>query len=178
MFFHQAWAVHIQQLRACTGGGGGGLALHWQQPAGTQSGLCTEWKLCVQLHVLDGAGESRQPGSCHAFLGERWLSDCRVLWFCLLLCLCNRRSRDSLVVRVPESWLKGPWVQVTAGAAGGFSSPWSNFCADLFQYLFYTCVKAVAPERSWSFCQKCMWQVTAKHTYSLHDYVAWNEVTL
>ena len=37
----------------------------------------------------------------------------------------------------------------------------------LFQYPFYPCVTAVACKRSWSFCQKCRWQVTAKHAYTL-----------
>ena len=44
-----------------------------------------------------------------------------------------------------------------------------NFlCWLLFRYLFHPCVTAVAHKRSWSFCQKCRWQVTAKHAYTLH----------
>ena len=37
---------------------------------------------------------------------------------------------DSSVVRAPDSWLKGPRVQIPVGAAGEFSSPGSTFCAD------------------------------------------------
>ena len=37
----------------------------------------------------------------------------------------------------------------------------------LFQYTFHIRVIAVACKRSWSFCQKCRWQVTAKHTCAL-----------
>ena len=40
-------------------------------------------------------------------------------------------------------------------------------CWLLFWYLFHPCVTAVAHKRSWSFCQKCRWQVTAKHKYTL-----------
>ena len=40
-------------------------------------------------------------------------------------------------------------------------------CWLLVRYLFHPCVTAVAHKRSWSFCQKCRWQVTAKHTYTL-----------
>ena len=44
-----------------------------------------------------------------------------------------------------------------------------NFlCWLLCQYLFHPCVTAVAGKRSWSFCQKCRWQVAAKHTCTLH----------
>ena len=54
------------------------------------------------------------------------------------------------------------------GRSGGrFSSPGSTFCADLFRYPFHPRVTPVARKRSWSFCQKCRWQVTAKHTYTL-----------
>ena len=37
----------------------------------------------------------------------------------------------------------------------------------LFPYPFHPRVNAVARKRSRSFCQKCRWQVTAKHTYTL-----------
>ena len=37
----------------------------------------------------------------------------------------------------------------------------------LFQYLFHPCVTAVACKISRSFCQKCRWQVTTKHAYTL-----------
>ena len=43
-----------------------------------------------------------------------------------------------------------------------------NFlCWLLFRYPFHPRVTAVARKRSWSFCQKCRWQVTAKHAYTL-----------
>ena len=37
----------------------------------------------------------------------------------------------------------------------------------VFLYLFHPPVTAVVCQRSRSFCQKCRWQVTAKHTYTL-----------
>ena len=44
-----------------------------------------------------------------------------------------------------------------------------NFlCRLLFRYPFHPRVTTAACKRSWSFCQKCRWQVTAKHTYILH----------
>ena len=43
-----------------------------------------------------------------------------------------------------------------------------NFlCWLLFRYPFHPCVTAVARKRPRSFCQKCRWQVTAKHAYTL-----------
>ena len=48
-------------------------------------------------------------------------------------------------------------------------SPGSTICADsvLFRYPFHPRVTAVARKRSQSFCQKCRWQVTVKHAYTL-----------
>ena len=40
-------------------------------------------------------------------------------------------------------------------------------CWLLFRYPFHPSVTAVARKRSRSFCQKCRWQVTAKHAYTL-----------
>ena len=40
-------------------------------------------------------------------------------------------------------------------------------CWLLFRYPFHPRVTAVARKRSWSLCQKCRWQVTAKHAYTL-----------
>ena len=40
-------------------------------------------------------------------------------------------------------------------------------CWLLFRYPFYPRVTAVARKKSRSFCQKCRWQVTAKHAYTL-----------
>ena len=57
--------------------------------------------------------------------------------------------------------IKRSSVQTPAGVVGEFSSPKSTFCAD-------SRVAAVACKRSQSFCQKCRWQVTAEHTYTLH----------
>ena len=44
-------------------------------------------------------------------------------------------------------------------------------------YPFHPRGTAVARKRSRSFCQKCRWQVTAKHAYTLRRYVALHEVT-
>ena len=40
-------------------------------------------------------------------------------------------------------------------------------CWLLFWYPFHPCVTTVARKRSRSFCQKCRWQVTAKHAHTL-----------
>ena len=49
----------------------------------------------------------------------------------------------------------------------------------LFRYPFHPRVTTVARKRSRSFCQKCRWQVIAKHAYTLRilTYVALHEVT-
>ena len=81
------------------------------------------------------------------------------------------------------------WVNLWAGIAQwlehwtwdwkvvGLNPCWSSgriffsrvdfLCWLLFQYLFHPHVTTVARKRSQSFCQKCRWQVTAKHAYTL-----------
>ena len=59
-------------------------------------------------------------------------------------------------------------VRIPAGTAGEFSSPGSTFCADSYSGIRSTPrVTTVARKKSRSFCQKCRWQVTAKHAYTL-----------
>ena len=57
-----------------------------------------------------------------------------------------------------------------SGAAGEFSSsPGSTFCADSLRYPFYPRVTAAVARKISRrlFCQKCRWQGTAKHAYTL-----------
>ena len=44
----------------------------------------------------------------------------------------KKKSRDSSMVRAPDSWLKRSRVRIPAGTAGEFSSPGSTFCADSY----------------------------------------------
>ena len=55
------------------------------------------------------------------------------------------------------------------GRSGGriFFSRANFLCWLLFRYPFHPRVTTVARKRSRSFCQKCRWQVTAKHAYTL-----------
>ena len=63
---------------------------------------------------------------------------------------------------------------------------WENFLLQgqlsvlLFWYSFHPCVTTVACKRSWSFCRKCRWQVTAKHTYTLRMWLCmeWHSAEL
>ena len=69
----------------------------------------------------------------------------------------ERRTRDR---KVPGS---------SPGRSGGriFFSRVNFLCRLLFLYPFHPRVTAVARKRSRSVCQKCRWQVTARHTYTL-----------
>ena len=57
-------------------------------------------------------------------------------------------------------------VRVPAGAAGEFSSE-LILCADFYPVSFPRRVTAVARKRPRSFRQKCGWQVTPKHAYTI-----------
>ena len=47
-------------------------------------------------------------------------------------------------------------------------------CWLLFRYPFQPRVTTVARKKSQSFCQKCRWQVTAKHAYTLRMWILLN----
>ena len=69
----------------------------------------------------------------------------------------EHRTRDRKVAGSNPCW------------SGGriFFSRVNFLCWLLFLYPFHPHVTAVARKRSWSFCQKCRWQVTAKHACTL-----------
>ena len=69
----------------------------------------------------------------------------------------ERRTRDWKVAGSNPCW------------SGGriFFSRVDFLCWLLFRYPFHPRVTAVARKRSRPFCQKCRWQVTAKHPYTL-----------
>ena len=76
----------------------------------------------------------------------------------------ERRTRDR---KVPGS---------SPGRSGGrsFFSRVNFLCWLLFRYPSHPRVTAVARKRSWSFCQKCRWQVTAKHTLPMLLWMKWH----
>ena len=59
------------------------------------------------------------------------------------------------------------WQNVSQQLLLLFSSPDQLSVLTLFRYPFHLHVAAVARKRSQSFCQKCRWQVTAKHAYTV-----------
>ena len=99
------------------------------------------------------------------------------------------RGRPPRLSHSSELWGLGTNETVEAGIAqwlerrtrdwkvAGSNACWSGgrilfsridfLCWLLFRYPFHPRVTAVARKRSRSFCQKCRWQVTAKHAYIL-----------
>ena len=51
-------------------------------------------------------------------------------------------------------------------------------CWLLFRYPFHPRVTTVARKKSRSFCQKCRWQVTAKHAYTLRMLILLNRASV
>ena len=75
---------------------------------------------------------------------------------------------DSSVVRAPDSWLEGRGFESLLERRENFFLSRVDFlCWLLFRYPFHPRITTVARKRSRSFCQKCRWQVTAKHAYTL-----------
>ena len=81
-------------------------------------------------------------------------------------CLFNR-SWDSLLARVQDSLSKGCEFKSRLGQQENFLIP-SQLCVlTVIQCPFHPQVTTVAHKWLWSFCQKCTWQVTPKHAYTL-----------
>ena len=72
-------------------------------------------------------------------------------------------NRDISVVTALDSWLKGFRFKTLQEQQKNFLFLGQLLCWLLFWYPLHPCVTAVACNRSWSFFQKCSWQVTAKH---------------
>ena len=132
-------------------------------------------KSCRKVHLLHDLSPLRQQ-HYHLSLLFLWcvcvcvnvsVGACTCLWVraCVFLCMwgagivqwLERQSRD---------WKVAGSNPCRSGGRIFFSGV--NFlCWLLFQYPFHPRVTAVARKRSRSFCQKCRWQVTAKHAYTL-----------
>ena len=103
---------------------------------------------------------TRMPGESY----RRRLGLC-----CYELCDVCRALMNSLVCWFTISTIQAFTVTRTwsTGSVGlvidSFFSRVDFLCWLLFRYPFHTRVTAVACKRSRSFCQKCRWQVTAKH---------------
>ena len=76
-------------------------------------------------------------------------------------------SGNNSVVRALDLWSKGYSSNPCRGGGRMFFTRVDFLCWLFFQYLFHPCVTAVACKRPQSICQKCMWQVAAKHTCTL-----------
>ena len=90
---------------------------------------------------------------------------------CVHMSLC--RQMDTVVHQGDEAegeartdrWMLN--VHVCAAQSWLWRRKFSQLCVlTLILCPFHPCVTAVARKRLWSFCQKCRWQVTAKHAYT------------
>ena len=79
----------------------------------------------------------------------------------------ERRTRDWKVAGSNPCWNGGRI----------FFSKVDFLCWLLFRYPFQPRVTTVARKKSRSFCQKCRWQVTAKHAYTLRMWLLLNRAS-
>ena len=82
----------------------------------------------------------------------------------------NLQLRGAGIAQWLELWTRDRKVAGSNPCWGGgriFFSRVNFLCWLLFRYPFHPHVTAVARKRPRSSCQKCRWQVTAKHAYTL-----------
>jgi len=79
----------------------------------------------------------------------------------------ERRTRDWKVAGSNPCWNGGRI----------FFSRVDYLCWLLFRYPFHPRVTTVARKKSRSFCQRCRWQVTAKHAYTLRMWILLNRAS-
>ena len=92
---------------------------------------------------------------------------------CWLSAGCYLSGSENWGVGIAE-WLERQTRDWKVAGLNPCRSGWRLFfsmvdflCWLLFRYPFHPSVTAIACKRSRSFCQKCRWQVTAKHAYTL-----------
>ena len=106
----------------------------------------------------------------HAHARKRLINNCPVLW-CRrgagIAQWLERRTRDWKVAGSNPCWNGGRI----------FFSRVDFLCWLLFRYPFHHRVTTVARKKSRSFCQKCRWQVTAKHAYILRMWILLNRAS-
>ena len=97
----------------------------------------------------------------------------RAQWVCFRLYKSNHQSINLRGAGIAQ-WLEHrtrDWKVAGSNPCwnGGriFFSRVDFLCWLLFRYPFHPRVTTVARKKSRSFCQKCRWQVTAKHAYTL-----------
>ena len=132
----------------------------------------------LQEDLTDGLNPTRNvhflelclPRTCMS--NQKW-SRKNAMWGLLLMrapspwLLYDVMGQESnSVVRALDLWSKGSWFESWQKQLENFLLQ-DQLSVLLFLYLFHLCVSAVACKRSWSFCQKCRWQITAKHTCTL-----------
>ena len=102
--------------------------------------------------------ETKDPGLLKGNTGSQTLAGGGIAqWL-------ERRTRDWKVAGSNPCW-NGRRI---------FFSRVDFLCWLLFRYPFHPRVTTVARKKSQSFCQKCRWQVTAKHAYTLRMWLLLN----
>ena len=121
--------------------------LYWKQQYGNLQ-IMACWRVLYQILILESSRVSNPLRKITLLLA----------WIAGIAQWLERRTRDRKVVGLNPCWSSGRI----------FFSRLNFLCWLLFRYLFHPRVTAVARKRPQSFCQKCRWQVTAKHTHTLH----------
>ena len=123
---------------------------------------------CLQLHR-----SVRKCLSIHYVNCDACLEAMEAFQMCVCVCLCMHVFVyvcifwGSLLVRVPDSWLKGWEFESWQEQQENFLLQ-SELCVPtLFRCPFHPGDTSVACKRPWSYCQKCRWQVTPKHACTL-----------
>ena len=115
-------------------------------------------------------------------------------------CLCTWEFSSRIIVHVCKTCLRSiggggggagiaQWLEhrTRDWKAAGSNPCWNGgriffsrvdfLCWLLFRYPFHPRVTTVARKKSRSFCQKCRWQVTAKHAYTLRMWILLNRAS-
>ena len=140
----------------------------------------------------------------HVLGNKNWSMTCsQKHWWQLSICSVLKTAMDSMLSQCPAQRIEiknnnnnmergagiAQWLEhrtrdwKVAGSNpcwnGGriFFSRVDFLCWLLFRYPFHPRVTTVARKKSRSFCQKCRWQVTAKHAYTLRMWILLNRAS-
>ena len=126
--------------------------------------MCVHRCTCLHISISLPLSLSESPFCCLKSLDQK-LSSC--VFFVWYSCLQGAWMAQWLECQLEIHDRKVPGS--CPGWSGGriFFSRVNFLCWLLFWHPSHCCVNTVAPKTSQSFCQKCRWQVIAKHTWTL-----------
>ena len=140
------------------------VCLTWEKQGQAVTQLCGDG---LWYRDTEGICVATASTVCQYLISLRKATPCFIVQGAGMAQWLEHRTRDWKVAGSNPCWNGGRI----------FFSRVDFLCWLLFRYPFHPRVTTVARKKSRSFCQKCRWQVTAKHAYTLRMWILLNRAS-